>query len=291
MVAEPQQPYLTVPEVALLLRLKERRVYALAQSGALPAHRVTGRLLFQRAELEQWLAASRPPTAPAAAPPVLVGSHDPLLDWALRELASGIASFCDGSLDGLARLAQGQAMAAGLHVAEADGADWNRAHVAQQLAGEAVVLLEWAWRERGLIVAAGNPLGIHGLDDLAGCRLVPRQAQSGSQLLLEDLLRRQGWSLGRLAEVARNEADAALAVADGKGDAAFGLLCMARQFRLDFVPVTRERFDLVVTRRAYFEPPFQRLVAFCRTDACRHRAEELGGYVLSGQFAVHFNAP
>jgi len=79
--------------------------------------------------------------------------------------------------------------------------------------------------------------------------------------------------------------------ADGKGDAAFGLLCMARQFRLDFVPVTRERFDLVVTRRAYFEPPFQRLVAFCRTDACRHRAEELGGYALSGQFAVHFNAP
>lgn len=291
MAAEPQQAYLTVPEVALLLRLKERRIYALAQAGALPAHRVTGRLLFQRSEIEQWLAASRPPMPPPAAAPVLVGSHDPLLDWAMLESASGIASFCDGSLDGLARLAQGQAVAAGLHVAEADGTDWNRAHVAQQLSGQAVVLLEWAWRERGLIVAPGNPLGIHGLANLAGCRLVPRQVQSGSQLLLDELIRRRGYLLGRIAEVARNEADAALAVADGKGDAAFGLLCMARQFRLDFVPVIRERFDLVVTRQAYFEPPFQRLVAFCRTDGCRQRAEELGGYDLGGQFDVHFNAP
>jgi putative molybdopterin biosynthesis protein len=281
---EPQV-YLTVLEVAQLLRLKERRVYALARAGTLPARRVTGRLLFARAEILDWVAAR--PAAPSAVPPaVLVGSHDPLLDWALRESGSGIASFCDGSLDGLARLARGEAIAAGLHLGE--GAEWNRAAVAQHLGDAAVVLLEWAWRERGLIVAAGNPLGIRCLADLGGRRLVPRQAQSGSQVLLEALL--AGQAVGTLAAVARNEADAALAVADGKGDAGFGLLCMARQFRLEFVPVTRERFDLVVTRRAYFEPPFQRLVAFCRLDACRRKADELGGYDLSGQFQVHFNA-
>ena len=267
---EPQV-YLTVPEVAQLLRLKERRVYALARAGVLPARRMTGRLLFARAEIEAWVAARQSPTS-ATPPAVLVGSHDPLLDWALRESGSGIASFCDGSLDGLARLARGEAVAAGLHLGE--GAEWNRAAVVEHLGDAAVVLLEWAWRERGLIVAAGNPLRIGGLADLTRCRLVPRQAQSGSQLLLETLL--AGRAVGALAAVARNEADAALAVADGKGDAAFGLLCMARQFRLDFVPVTRERFDLVVTRRAYFEPPFQRLVGFCRSDACRRKAEELG---------------
>ena len=91
--------------------------------------------------------------------------------------------------------------------------------------------------------------------------------------------------------VARSEADAALAVADGKADAAFGLPCMARQFRLDFVPVTRERFDLVVDRRAYFEPPFQRAARFCRAARLRRKAAELGGYDLSGQFAVHYNCP
>ena len=93
-----------------------------------------------------------------------------------------------------------------------------------------------------------------------------------------------------MTEVARSEADAALAVADGKGDAALGLACMARQYRLGFVPVLRERFDLAIDRRAYFEPALQRLVNFCRSDACRRKADELGGYDLSGQFQVHFNA-
>ena len=281
--------YLTVAEVAGLLRLKERRVYALARSGALPSRRVTGRLLFARDEVEAWLQAAD--AAPVREPPpVLVGSHDPLLDWALRESGCGIASFCDGSLDGLARLARGEAVMAGVHLAEAEG-EWNRAHVREQLAGSAVVLLEWAWRERGFIVAQGNPLAIAGVRDLAGRSVAARQERAGSQLLLESLLAEAGMAPAPFACVARSEADAALAVADGKADAALGLACMARQFRLGFVPVTRERFDLVVTRRAYFEPPVQALVAFARGGALLHKAEELGGYDLSGQLRVHYNAP
>ena len=52
---------------------------------------------------------------------MLVGSHDPLLDWALRESGCGIASFCDGSLDGLGRLGRGEAVLAGVHLAEGEG--------------------------------------------------------------------------------------------------------------------------------------------------------------------------
>ena len=182
--------YLTVAEVAGLLRLKERRVYALARTGALPSRRVTGRLLFARSEVEAWLQAAQP-TPAKESPAVLVGSHDPLLDWALRESGCGIASFCDGSLDGLARLERGEAVLAGLHLAEGEGA-WNRGHVQERLAGANVALLEWAWRERGFIVAAGNPLAIRGLTDLALRRVVARQERAGSQVLLEDLLKRAG---------------------------------------------------------------------------------------------------
>ncbi len=66
---------------------------------------------------------------------------------------------------------------------------------------------------------------------------------------------------------------------------------MARQFRLGFVPVLRERFDLVVDRRAYFEPPLQALMAFARSAACVRKAAELGGYDLAGSLTVQFNAP
>jgi excisionase family DNA binding protein len=302
--ASDQRTFLTAREVAQLLRLKERRVYALAQAGAIPWRRVTGRLLFPRAEIETWLArrdggreataVGAPAAAAAPAPAVLVGSHDPLLEWALRESRSGIASFLDGSLDGLARLARGEAVAAGLHLAEDGGRDWNRGHVAAALAGRPVVLLEWAWRERGLITAAGNPLRLRAVADLAGRRVVPRQPEAGSQILLEALLAREdGLRSGQDAIVAtapvRSEADAALAVADGKADAAFGLVSLARQFRLDFVPVTRERYDLVVDRHAFFERPFQRFLAFCRSSALAEKAADLGGYDLGGLFEVHYN--
>ena len=282
--------YLTVSEVAALLRLKERRIYALARSGAIPAHRVTGRLLFARDRIEAWLAA-REAAAPAdGAPAVLVGSHDPLLDWALRESGSGLASFCDGSLDGLMRMARGEAIAAGVHLAEPGGA-WNVAHVKAHLPHAPIVLLQWGWRERGLIVPPGNPLRLGGIGDLAGRRLVRRQERAGSQLLLDDLLGREGVTPAAMTEIARSEADAALAVADGKGDAALGLACMARQYRLGFVPVLRERFDLAIDRRAYFEPALQRLVRFCRSSALARKAGELGGYDLSRQLDVEYNAP
>jgi molybdate-binding protein len=66
---------------------------------------------------------------------------------------------------------------------------------------------------------------------------------------------------------------------------------MARRFRLDFVPLTRERFDVVVYRRAYFEPPFQRFVKFCESPAFAAKAGELGGYDISGLGTVRYNGP
>ena len=228
-------------------------------------------------------------------PPVLAGSHDPLLEWALRESGSELAAFFDGSLDGLARLAAGKAIAAGLHVYEPDAEDWNRGHLERAMPGMPVVLVEWAWRIQGLVVPPGNPKGIARLGDLAGLTLIPRQERSGSHLLLDHLMRR-----GRpraqpgsrfLAPPARSEADVALAIAEGKADAGFAIETVARQFRLDFVPLFRERYDLAVWRRDYFEPPLQKLLAFCRTAAFQKRAEELGGYNVSGLGQVHYNGP
>lgn len=295
---ETPPTFLTVREVAQLLRLKERRIYALAQSGALPSRRVTGRLLFARTEVEAWLAAGAAAVlspAPAEAPAsILVGSHDPLLEWSLRESRSGLASFFDGSLDGLARLAQGEAAGAALHLPEAGATRWNVGHVRARLGERPVVLLEWAWRERGLLLPAGNPLGIGSLADAAGRRLAARQPEAGTQLLLEQLLRQASIDpAGQPASpfVARSETDAALAVAEGKVDAAFGLRCLALPYRLEFLPVTRERFDLCLDRRAFFEPAFQRLLTFCRSDAFRRRAAEMGGYDVSGLMTVHFNGP
>jgi putative molybdopterin biosynthesis protein len=284
---------LTTREVAALLRIKERKVYDLVASGEIPHVRVTGKLLFPRALLDAWLLRhSESRVTPRTWPDIVAGSHDPLLDWALRESGAGLATFFDGSLDGLDRIARGDAIAAGLHLIEGD--TWNIGHIERRLAGEPVVLIEWARREQGLILPPGNPLGIRGPGELAGRRLIPRQRAAGSFLLLQQLLATAGLSLDAVDLVdppARTHADVAVAIANGKAEVGLGLAAMARQFRLDFVPLVQERYDLLIWRRAFFEPPPQRLLAFCRTDTFAAKARELGGYDIEGFGRVHYNGP
>ena len=153
------------------------------------------------------------------------------------------------------------------------------------------VLVEWAWRDRGLIVAPDNPLTIDGIADLQGKRLATRQYGAGSQVLLEHLISTglDGKEPPQLLHPARSENDAALAVLEDQADAAFGLRSVARQYRLHFVPILKERFDLLVWRRDWFQPPFQSLMEFTRTQTFRERAETLTGYDVSGLGKVHFN--
>jgi excisionase family DNA binding protein len=288
--------FLTTKEVAALLRIKERKVYELVAERAIPVSRVTGKLLFPREMVEAWVWQQAEYAGGTEAlhgrPPVLAGSHDPLLEWALRESGSELAAFFDGSLDGLGRLAAGKAIAAGLHVYEPEVEDWNRGHLERAMAGMPVVLIEWAWRMQGLVVPAGNPKGIAQIRDLEGLTLMPRQERSGSHILFDHLMRQAGLVPARvrfLAPPARSEADVALAIAEGKADAGLAIETVARPFRLDFVPLFRERYDVAVWRRDYFEPPLQKLLAFCRGVAFQTRARELGGYDVSGLGQVHYN--
>ena len=116
---------LTTDEAATYLRLSERKLYELVANGAVPCSKVTGRWLFPKAALDRWVTAGLvTPTALAQpAPPIVGGSHDPLLEWALRESGSGLASLPEGSESGLRRLARGEVMAAAIHLHRIEGDD------------------------------------------------------------------------------------------------------------------------------------------------------------------------
>ncbi|TFH50882.1 MAG: helix-turn-helix domain-containing protein [Lysobacterales bacterium] len=295
-MALPQ--FLTTKEVASLLRIKERKVYELATDGAIPVSRVTGKLLFPRDLVEMWVQQHVEYLGGRESlrehPLVLAGSHDPLLEWALRESASGIATFFDGSLDGVQRLAAGSALAAGLHVHDAQSGDWNREVVARAMPGMPVVLIEWARRCQGIVLPEGNPAKVATIRDLVGRKVIPRQANAGSQLLFEQLLEADGIdpeSMALAGPAARSETDVALAVADGKAEAGFAIEAVARQLRLAFVPLAEERYDLAIWRRDYFDEPLQRLLAFANDPALARRAGELGGYDVSNLGKVHYNGP
>jgi excisionase family DNA binding protein len=284
--------YLTTREVAALLRVRERKVYDLAAAGEIPCRRLIGKLLFPRAEIEAWLAGSSPRPAAAPGPGVLAGSHDPLLDWAIRESGSGLASFFDGSLDGLDRMADGTACAAGVHVFDPESGAWNLPEVTRRLGAAPVALIGWATRRRGLILGP-RAAAAQGVADLAGMRIVRRQATAGAGLWLDHALAQAGLAEAALwtEALARTETEAAAAVASGEADAAAGLEASARPFGLGFLPLVDEAFDLAVDRRAYFEPPLQRLFAFARSPTFAAKAGALGGYDPSQLGVVRWNGP
>ena len=284
--------YLTTKELAELLRIKERKVYDLAASGDIPCSRAMGKLLFPRRGVDAWLAAnSSGGAAPVERPGVFLGSHDPLLEWALRESRCGLAMFFDSSLDGLERFAANEGIATGLHIFDGESGEWNAPAIAGRHGQARVVLVEFAWRERGLIVPRGEALNFATADDLKGKRFAPRQPGAGSQQLFDHLLAQNGLSEDDIefCDVSRTEVDAVLAVQAGKADATFGLQALAGQHELDFVPVIRERFDLLIDRRSWFEPPLQALAEFCRGDAFAEKAGEFAGYDVAGFGQVHFN--
>ena len=291
---------LTTREVADYLRIKERKVYDLVRARRIPCIRVTGKWLFPKALVELWVIQNSEGGAPVTPavdrPPVVAGSHDPLLEWAVRESECDLAIMFNGSLEGLNRYVQGKAYCCGLHVFDPESGEYNRVVVTRTLVGLEVVLIEWAWRQQGLIVAAGNP---HRIRDLHGLRqprlrLVERQEGAGSRLLFHHLLQAHGIDAADLhftMPPARSETDVALAIQDGKADVGFGIAAVARQCRLDFVPVQRERYDIAIGRREYFQPPFQRLLGFARTTRFAEKAAELGGYDVAGLGQVAYNSP
>lgn len=288
---------LTTSEVADYLRLKERTVYEMASKRQIPCTRATGKLLFSRRLIERWVEGRTelPLGYDAAPPPIYAGSSDPLLEWALRESDSGLAVLANGSRNGLERLAQGQAVLAGLHIRDPNGETYNVETIRREIPYPDIVAIRWAEREQGLLVAPGNPLGIKRLDDLTGRqpRILLRPEGTGSRALFDALVLEHGLeetSLNLLSREAPTEGDLATEIAEGEADCGLGIAGVAGRYGLEFVPLgVSESFDLVMRRRDYFEAPVQRLFAMARSDAFRKRAESYRGYDLQRMGEVTYN--
>lgn len=295
-IAFPDHEYLTVKELADLLRLKERKVYDLAASGQVPCSKATGKLLFPAGEIRQWIEQAKSgggvtPGVSAARPRIVLGSHDPLLDWAIRQSRCGLASYYDGSMDGLQRYVRGEGVAAGMHLYDPDTDRWNVPAAVEQATGQNAVLVHFAKRQRGLVYRPTS-LTPTGLKDLSGHRFVPRQGESGTDRLFRDLAVRDDLDVSslRLTAVARTEDEAVESVRRGDADATFGLETVARSYGLEFLPIIQEEFALLVDRSAWFDPPMQSLLGFFATDQFQKRAHAVGGYDTSGQGTVLWNA-
>ncbi|MBX7213871.1 MAG: molybdopterin biosynthesis protein [Thermoflexales bacterium] len=234
---------------------------------------------------------------------VAIGSHDMTLDLLsdfLGRRAPGqrLVSSHVGSVGGLLALQRGEAHLAGCHLLDEASGEYNTAAIAQYLTpgGVDVVVLGFTRRTQGLIVARGNPKGIRALGDLTrpDVSFINRQRGAGTRALLDYELKRQAISARQIRGYERQEFThlaVAAQVASGAVDCGMGILAAARALDLDFVPLTAERYDLIIPAALFDSARLAPLLALIRDPRSGFAAavQALGGYdtaqmgvVLSG---------
>jgi molybdate-binding protein len=217
-----------------------------------------------------------------------VGSHDLLIDLIARFLqdrdpAVELAVEFAGSLGGLISLSRSEADLAGVHLWDEATDRYNLPFIERILPGERLVVLTLAHRQLGLLVAPGNPLKIRSLPDLArpDIRFVNRQAGSGTRVWLDAQLRKMAVPVKQIAGFDREETTH-LAVADAialdQADTGLGIRAAGRSTGLDFIPLTSERYDLVIPQRVWKLPTTKALVAVVRSAKLKESIRFLGGY-------------
>jgi putative molybdopterin biosynthesis protein len=219
----------------------------------------------------------------------VLGSHDLALEILAEHLrqrekeALELLVLPVGSLDGLVALRQGSAQIAGCHLLDAESGEYNLPFIRHLLPDRQVSLLTLAYRQQGLLVAAGNPLAIHGLEDLARPEvvLINRNRGSGTRLWLDrqlEILSIHPNTLNGYNREARTHTAVAETVARGKASVGLGLRASARQFGLDFIPLFQERFDLALAQELLESRRLQPLFDYLQSAEFRRAVEGLGGY-------------
>jgi putative molybdopterin biosynthesis protein len=289
----------TVPElmntrqVAGYLGINDKKVYALAKAGKIPSTRVTGKWTFPRKQIDAWIEQSAVRTEgneKRREPwPFLLaaGSDDPCLG-VLRELFEqrtkpGLFFFDTvGSSGGLEAFRNGVADLATAHLFDAASGEYNLPFV-KDLPGTKAVVVQLFYRHLGLVVAPGNPKKLRAIADLARpkVRLINRQEGSGTRRYLDQELTRLKIDMRTLhgyETSVSTHVEVGLRILRGEADAGLATQTAARMLGLDFVPLTRERFDGVIAQERFFAPAIQALLSIVGSREFRSRLDAMGGY-------------
>ena len=241
-----------------------------------------------RADLERAFAVAFDPSAHVL---TLYASHDDALPALRAHAATEHNLHLDvrftGSVDAIAALNEGRCIMAGFHTLTQPDPDSLAARTYKPLLQPGLhKIIGFGRRTQGLIVAPGNPLGLHSLQDVAraGARFVNRPMGSGTRVLLDDLLAGAGLSAAALSGYADTEpshAAVAQAVAAAQADAGLGIELAARSRGLDFVPLAHEDYHLVCLKSALEQPAIQALRATLHSAAWQERMAALAGYTCT----------
>ncbi|OGP88832.1 MAG: molybdopterin biosynthesis protein [Deltaproteobacteria bacterium RBG_16_48_10] len=222
---------------------------------------------------------------------VLVGSHDFTLDILASLLGKNYPPVYFspqpvGSLGGILAVKNGICHLAGLHLLDPETGGYNFPYIRQYLKGISLKVIHLVYREQGLIVQKGNPKGIQGLEDLTRREItfINRQKGSGTRILLDHTLKTLSLKPDDLQGYEREESThiaVASAVAGNTADAGLGILPAAKAMHLDFIPVAKERYDLIIPSIYFEDKKMIRVIETIRSEEFKERVSQTGGYDVS----------
>lgn len=282
-----------VREVARYLGINEKKVYFLAKTGKIPCTRVTGKWTFPKKLIDRWIEGSasglagQPRSLEERSFLLAAGSDDPSLGilhdlYAVRTRPASFFMATVGSSAGLHAIQDGIADFATAHLLEQGRGAVGKYEERDLIPTEAVVV-ELFYRELGLLLPRGNPKGIKSVRDLARPKLsfINRQPGSGTRIYLDRELARARLNprkiLGYETEVSTH-LEVGLRVLKGEADVGLATRTTAQLLGLDFLSLTRERFDIVVPKERFFTRSIQTLLGIVGSSEFRDRVGALGGY-------------
>lgn len=283
-------------EVAAFLGIHEKQVYALIKAGRIPSTRVTGKWIFPRNLVEEWieehartgLEQAREKSRRVGGALLAAGSNDPVLDMLQTSLKKRYPEFYifsanTGSTDGLKSLNQGFTDIAWSHLLDPQSGQYNIPFLSTFLPNLKSVVINLFHRDLGFVVAPGNPLQLRGFKDLIRpkVRFINRQQGSGTRVLLDHHLQRLGMAASSIQGYEHEvytHFEIGLSILAKQADVGLATGSVAKLLGLSFIPLTQESFDMLLDQSTFFARGVQAFIEILNSREFRGRVENLGSY-------------
>jgi len=287
---------LNTKEVAKYLGIHEKQVYALIKSKKIPSTRVTGKWVFPKKLIDEWiesnaktgLGQARQKSKRIEGGLLASGSNDPILDMLQTYMKKSYPEFYifsanTGSTDGLKALNMGYTDIAWSHLLDPKSGEYNIPFLSNYLPNLKPVVINLFHRDLGFVVAPKNPLRIRGFGDMTqkGVRLINRQKGSGTRVLLDYHLRRLQISPSKINGYEREaytHFEVGLSILSKEADVGIATIAVSKLLGLPFIPITQENFDMVLDQSTFFEKGIQAFIEILNSQEFRSRVERLGSY-------------
>jgi len=282
-------------EVAEYLNINEKLVYKLIKEKKIPGTKVTGKWTFPKRLVDEWIIESakeqvglKNKIRELKDHIVIMGSNDFTIELLSHELSKRFPkyslSFSNvGSIEGLIALSRGSSHIAGCHLFDPETGDYNLPYIARYLPGIETIVVNLVYRDIGLIIKPGNPLNISGIKDLSrsGVKTINRQKGSGTRILLDYELMKLGIDPKEVDGYEREvntHMEVAMAVLSGAADVGLGIFSAAKMLGLEFIHITKERYDLIIPKENLSAPPIISLLEVIRSPKFKESISQMGGY-------------